>query len=553
METDNTANLPAFAKELRGLIALVAQQPDITLQIGTELNVPWSFNWKENIITANPADLRLRPPDYCRGLSLHEAAHAFMTRLWDIVPQALHEDSAVHQLLNVIEDCRLERWLQIRLPGCVLWVRCYNDLLFGPMLVTSRERLEADPGAAFLIAILCRWWHNRAPEHLPESAQTALDEVWPYIQLAIEATPPAECPDPEKTRVRYANHPVRVCYMGMDHGEQPAPMELEVRMAQHEMWEIVWRKILPVFRRLLHESGSPLGQLAEQMRQLRDFIQKRRCGQPSRQAGRASGQSATAKGGRQKGIFVWNELKQTDYHKALFRHHGAIEQITESLLRHMTAEVKMRYRGHHRSGQRMDIRQAMQYEADPRRHDRLWQRMNQPTRPDPAFVILADASGSMEGERAHATFDALVMLRESCLRLGLPLSILMFSSDTHLVQDWAEPSCASVLPSLCQLRNNPNGGTNLARALVEARDLLEELPQRHRHFWLLSDGEPENLDEARRQLGVLRQHASSITALGLGPDTSSLSKLVPSARINLSPNQLPQITGRIFAQMARAT
>jgi Mg-chelatase subunit ChlD len=145
------------------------------------------------------------------------------------------------------------------------------------------------------------------------------------------------------------------------------------------------------------------------------------------------------------------------------------------------------------------------------------------------------------------------MLRESCLRLGLPLSILMFSSNTHLVQDWADPSCASVLPRLCQLRNNPNGGTNLAGALIEAKDLLEELPQRHRHFWLLSDGEPENLEEAHRQLRVLRQHATSITALGLGPDTSSLSKLVPSARINLSPNQLPQITGRIFAQMARAT
>jgi hypothetical protein len=169
--------------------------------------------------------------------------------------------------------------------------------------------------------------------------------------------------------------------MGMDHGEQPAPMELEVRMAQHEMWEIVWRNILPVFRRLLHETGSPLGQLAEQMKQLRDLIQKRRCGQPSGQAGRASGPSATAKGGRQKGIFLWHESRQTDYHKALFRHHDAIEQITESLLRHMTAEVKMRYRGHHRSGQRLDVRQAMQYEADPRRHDRLWQRINQPTRP----------------------------------------------------------------------------------------------------------------------------------------------------------------------------
>jgi Mg-chelatase subunit ChlD len=551
METDEPDCMAEFAKELGGLISLVAQRPNITLQIGADLHTPWSFNWKEDIVTANAADLRLRSRDYCRGLSVHEAAHAFLTRLWDIVPEALLEDTAVHHLLNVIEDCRLESWLQIRLPGCVPWVHCYNNLLFGEMLASEEEKLKAEPGTAFLIAILCRWWHGRVPEHMPESAQAALNEVWPDIQLAIAAAPPSECPDRETTRLSYGGHQVRVCYMRMDHGEEPAPMELEVRMAQHEMWEIVWRKILPVFRRLLNESGSPLSQLAEQMKQLRDLIQKRRCGQTSRQVGNACGQADSTKGGRQKGVFNWNDPRQSDYHKSLFRHHGAIEQITEALLRHMTAEVKMRCCGHHRSGLRMDIRQAMQYEADPHLHDQLWRRMSQPTRPDPAFVILADASGSMKGARAHATFDALVMLRESCLRLGLPLSILMFNSDTHLVQDWADPSCDSVLPRLCQLRNNPNGGTNLAGALVEAVDLLQELPQRHRHFWLLSDGEPENFEDARRQLGVLRQHSSSITALGLGPDTASLAKLVPSARINLRPSQLPQLAGRVFARMAR--
>jgi len=118
METDNFTNIPEFAKELRRLISLVAQQPNIELQVGVDIQTPWSFNWKEKSITANLADLTLRPPDFCRGLSLHEAAHAFLTRLWDIVPEALLEDTAVHHLLNVIEDCRLESWLQIRLPGC---------------------------------------------------------------------------------------------------------------------------------------------------------------------------------------------------------------------------------------------------------------------------------------------------------------------------------------------------------------------------------------------------------------------------------------------------
>lgn len=559
METDDPANLPAFAKELRRLISLVAQQPDLQLQVGAQLNIPWSFNWKEKVITANLADLRLRPRDYCRGLSLHEAAHAFLTRLWNIVPEALLEDPAVHLLLNAIEDCRLERWLQRRLPGSKPWIQCYNDILFGKLLASTREKLEADPGSAFLIAILCRWWHGRVPQNTPQSSLAALDEAWPHLQLAIEAAPPVECPTPETTRLNYAGHPVRHCYQGLDHGDPPAPMELEVRMAQHEMWEIVWRNILPVFRRLLAETGSPLGQLAEQMRQVRDMLQKRLCsealpqhGRTQRVSGRVRDQASPSRGGRKKGTFLGSNSRHDDYQESLARNHTAIENMTEALLRHLTTEVKMRCRGHHRSGLRLDIRQVMQYEADPRLHDRLWQRINQPTRPDPAFVILADASGSMAGERAHATFDALVMLRESCLRLGLPLSILMFSSDTHPVQDWADPGCEAAVSRLCQLRNNPNGGTNMAGALAEAGGLLEKLPYRHRHFWLLSDGEPDNFEDARRQLGLLRHHATSVTALGLGPETTSLSKLVPSARVNLSPSQLPQLAGRVFARMARA-
>jgi uncharacterized protein with von Willebrand factor type A (vWA) domain len=553
METDEPHSMAEFAKELGGLISLVAQRPNITLQIGADLHTPWSFNWKEDIVTANAADLRLRHRDFCRGLSLHEATHAFLTRLWDIVPPSLLEDSAVHLLLNVIEDCRDESWLQLRLPGCEPWIRCYNNLLFGELLATTREKLEADPGAAFLIGILCRWWHGVVPEHLPESSRAALDEAWPHIQLAIEAAPPAECPDPQKTRREYACHPVKACYMERDHGEEPAPMELEVRMAQHEMWEMVWRKILPIFRRLLDETQSPLGQVAEQLKRIRDRIQKARCSEGAGQGRSARVQAAAAaKGGRQKGGYQWSDGRQGDYHEAVVRHHGAIEQITEAMLRHMTAEVKMRCRGHHCSGQRLDMRQAMQCEADPRRHNRLWQRMSQPTRPDPAFVILADASGSMKGPRAYATFDALVMLRESCLRLNLPLSILMFNSDTHRVQDWENPGCDSVLTRLSQLRNNPNGGTDMAGGLAEAGRLLEALPHQHRHFWLLSDGEPESFPASQHQLGVLRRHASSITALGLGPDTASLSKLVPSARTNLSPSQLPQLAGRVFARIARA-
>jgi uncharacterized protein YegL len=550
---------PEFIKELEGLASLVSQQTELAVVIGSDHDCPWSFNWAQRRITANAADLTLQPRDFSRGLILHEAAHAGLTRLWDIVPAQLLQDMLVHMLLNTIEDCRIERWLQKRLPGSVTWIWLYNNTIFADLLVTARDKLEEDPGGAFLNAILCRWWYGRYPEHLPQATVDALTEAWPHIQLAVEACPPTDCPDPVQTSSRYARHPVQVCYFGMDHGDEPAPMELEIRMAQHEMWDIVWRKILPVFRRLIDQTQSPLGQLAQRLREIRGLIKNIRASKGQEHGSglkalikQPIGQNSTPNSEDRHGYFNFCDKSDRHYHDVLSRHHGSIEMITGELLRHLSAEVNPRYQGSHRSGPRLDVSQAMQYEANPRRHDKIWLRMTHPKKPDPAFVILADASGSMNGERAHATFDVLVMLRESCLRLGLPLSIFMFNSDVHCIQDWTNPTSNQVVPKLCQLRNSPNGGTNMVGGLIEACELLQQLPYHHRHFWLLSDGEPDDPDGARRQLGILKNHVSSITALGLGPDTTSLSKLVPSALTNLSARQLPALAGRFFQRMARA-
>jgi Mg-chelatase subunit ChlD len=545
-----------FVRELGGLGRLLSQQPHLRFKLRPG---PWSFNWKKGVITANPADLVLQPQDFCRGLIAHEACHARLTRIWHMVPPELLCDPAVRLLFNAIEDCRIESWLGKRFPGTAPWIQTYNNTLFAELLEAKAEELEQDPAGAFLTSILCRWWYGRDPLSLPEITRAAFEEAWPHIQLAIEAIPPVHCPDPVETQRRYDAHPVKVCYHAMDYGAEPTPEELAIRMAQHEMCELVWRKILPVFRRLMEQNKSPLGELAKELQALRDWLQRMSyLAQPGYglQAGSGSpnGQGRTgAAGGRgiaSLGVLSGNERH---YHEALARHHGAIESMSDALLRHLTAEVKMRWHGNHRSGHRLDMRRAMQFEADPRQCDSLWQRLVRPTRPDPAFVVLADASGSMEGDRAYATFEALVMLRESCLRTGIPLSILMFNSDVRCVQDWTEPTAGDVMARLCRLRNQPDGGTDMTQALSRANELIQELPHRHRHFWLLSDGEPDDPEGARRELRALQSHTSTITALGLGPETDSLRKLVPSALTNLSTAHLPHLASRLFQHMARVT
>jgi hypothetical protein len=243
--------------ELQSLAAIASALPDIRVTTGSS-GCSWSFNWNTRVITANPADLALRPPDYCRGLILHEAAHGALTRLGDIIPRELHNGSLRH-LLNVVEDCRIENWLQLRFPGCRPWVRLYNDRLLGlPADGLAKARLASDPAGGFLAGLLSQWWKEEPPCDLHRLSLHAIDEVKPHFDLAVAAFPAPSPPDVTRVRPLYQSHPVADCYRSSDRWTSPTAEECVVRMTQHRMWCITWERLLPVFHRLLdHPESEP--------------------------------------------------------------------------------------------------------------------------------------------------------------------------------------------------------------------------------------------------------------------------------------------------------
>jgi Mg-chelatase subunit ChlD len=539
-------------EELRSLAAMAAGEPELEVVLGDEHDCNWSFNWRSRLITANPADILLRSHDFSRGLVLHEAAHARLTRLQDLVPISLMANLAVRNLLNVVEDCRIERWLQWRFPGSKPWIKEYNDELFASILEASAEVQNRDPGGAFLAAILCRWWFGRDPEHLPAASAIALDQAWPHIERAIAAAPPSQCQDLEQTKIYYKAHVVSSCYRATDRTHEPQALEMLARISQYESWEILRDEVLPIFQRLLADTGSPLGRLAELLavrHGMADPVPGTNGNQPIcqvRLSGRNAGLSASRREDRGQG------RDQDAYQQARARRSSAIEEIGECLLRHLVTESRMRNRRGFRQGQQLDMRAAMQFEADPALYDRLWMRRTLPTRPDPFFLVLADASGSMEGDRAHATFDALVILREVCLRLEIPLTIILFHNSAQVLQHWSHPEDRKVVPGLCTFRNNPNGGTNMVAGLKLAERILVQSPHRQRHAWVLSDGQPDDFEQARRMLLRIKRQASSLTALGLGEETAALKKLIPGALVNLKAEALSRVAGSLFARMVQS-
>jgi uncharacterized protein YegL len=535
--------------ELQSLACLVSLRPEVTVHLAEKSSDPWSFNWQSARISVNPADYKLRPPDYCRGLLLHESAHAAITRYNAMIPETLLSDPAVMQLMNVVEDCRIENWLQQRLPGCTPWIALYNNHCFGEILADADHTLRDHAAPAFLLGLLSRWWFGKLPADIHPLGAAAIEEVWPSMHQAVALFPSAYPANVEATRRAYSAHPASVCYalkspQNLSVTTEPDALEMEARMTQYQMWVLVESRILPVFRRLLCASGEE-----DAFARWSQMKIKAHAGREVTSAAEHSDREAGRKGG-------CGERRRFRGHGALYaeavqQQHAAIEQMSQNLLRYLTAEIHLKNVRAQPSGPRLDLKSAMQFAADPRQYIRLWQRQHLPQRPDPHFFLLVDVSISMRGERAASTFIALVTLREVCLRTGIALSIVTFGSNAEVAQGWEDPTAIGIPPRLESVARPRDGGTDLGAGLRLVQQLLAESPYREKMLWVLSDGEPNDAGEAKRQVQQLRTQVSRLIGLGLGPDTKALSDIITGAHTNLKPKHLPKLINDLFQREVR--
>jgi Mg-chelatase subunit ChlD len=542
----NHIRLMSLLAELQSLACLVSLRPEVTVHLAEKSTDAWSFNWLNACIAVNPADYKLRPPDYCRGLLLHESAHAAITRYHAIIPEKLLSDPALMQLMNAVEDCRIENWLQQRLPGCAPWIALYNNHCFGEILADTDHIVRDHAAPAFLLGLLSRWWFGKLPVDIHPLAAAAIEEVWPSMNQAVALFPSAYPADMEATRRTYSAHPASVCYAARDpqnltETAEPDGLEMEARMTQHQMWALVESQILPVFRRLLCASGEE--EAFARWAQMRAEAQAET---EVTLAANSRGRGEKPMGGRSR--FKGHGAL---YAEAVRQQHADIEQTSRNLLRYLTAEIHLKTVRGQPSGPRLDLKSAMQFAADPRQYNRLWQRQHLPQRPDPHFLLLVDVSSSMRGERAASTFLALVTLREVCLRTGIALSIVTFGSTAELAQGWENPTALGIPAQLESVARPRDDGTDLGTGLRLVQKLLAESPFREKMVWVLSDGEPHDAAEAKRLVQQLRSQVSLLIGLGLGPDTEVLGDIIPDAYTNLTPRQLPALIPQLFQWQVR--
>ena len=90
------------------------------------------------------------------------------------------------------------------------------------------------------------------------------------------------------------------------------------------------------------------------------------------------------------------------YRNAVHKYAEQIRSVTDILMQILPNHRGLRHSRGFRFGDRLDLRAAAQFEADPRLHEKLWMQRRRRTLPDPAFLFLLDRSDSMKQESKSA-------------------------------------------------------------------------------------------------------------------------------------------------------
>ena len=537
--------------ELEGLVRIAARRPNLTVREG-DPGCNWSFTWDSDVVTVDPQHLRTLAPDLCRGLALHEASHAAVTVLHRVLPETLLV--RLLPLLNAIEDIRIEVWMRSRFPGAAPWIRAYNDVFFGFNRGSTPPRSRQ---VQFLVGILELWWYGTlAPTTLPD-VRMALDECHDAISAATGCQPPLD--------------------------DDAAG----ILASQRAMWEIVRRRILPTWARLVAlDRREGIGPLAAA--ELQRFAQLNGCGHEAaacrsgpgrrrpgvarsrhgmrcgrgrrhsaerslparlsrRLAAQNRGPAADAGGEQKQEAGAGSEPRDgtppvdgTDHYLAAWQRIGSVaDRLGDELLRLLVPRQRLRWSPGHPWGPRLDLRRAMQFEADPQQYRRLWSRPILPHRRDPAVLLLVDRSSSMrEDDRMSRALEGTVLLAEVCRRIGVPAAVWSFARSAREELAWDAAIDGPARRRLGLLPETCAGNTDMATALALVGRAFAGRPGDPKLLFMISDGCPDHHEATLAAVRSLDEEGVVSVGLGLGPGTAGLARYFPNSVTEIPPERL---------------
>lgn len=595
--------------ELRGLAAGLCLDAGILVEASGDQG--WHYNHERRAIVVPDGDIQSKGAAYCAGVLAHEVGHFFISRYHDM-SHGIEFPSAgiLNHLLNATEDPRVNRWIKARYPGTRRWFEALReDFREPPRDLPDILAFGIESHAEEMLD-----WKPRPPGSLPARVERALGATR-EARIAMSECLPSRLPGSVHLHGRLASQVDEVLRtMPAAHAAGADAGELEVLMFQGRAlalfrdgvapclpallesdllrlgWHLMGRGLLHRVRRLTTNAKGLVPEVRRAMAEVKEppttwvpeprdreglmrllefFINGQFPGAmgsstgscqspgpgPRRRAGAAPGKAGitrVAPMGAPEGQSRGNPCRL------------AVEGVDrlERLVRE--GLNPMRHRRHHgsyASGSRLSMREALRLDAEPERYRRLWQRPVRPTRPDAAFGLLVDLSGSMAGTKIEAAVKGTLLLAETLGRLQVPCLIHGFQDRLVPIAGWQDGFDGGIRDRIgamaLEVENRRPGGNNNAGnnddgpCLQEFAALVGAHPARQKFLAVVSDGEPAGArsspaDLVRAVAKVTGRGDIHLIGLGLGQGTGHVARYYPVAIADVPEKDFPVRIGGLI-------
>jgi Cobalamin biosynthesis protein CobT VWA domain len=595
--------IEATRERLETLAAGLCLDAGVRVEVGSF----WAWQPLKRTIVVSGDDLGGKGPDYCTGVLAHEVGHYWVTR-YHLFHIPFPSQRALAHALNGIEDPRVNTWMRRRYPGTVTWfARLTTEDALRPCRTPMPrfQRFVLESAREELLG----WRAASSVGPLPPAVEVALDETRRARRRYAVLLPPADLDldaGDHSLSARYR----REVRPRLQRASAPVPERWEqvVRFSMLEALTVAEVHILPAAARLLEQdvdrladqlqrhgvaelaqsakefkdgkefdallaetwarSDGPVLPAAEPLRRLalrliEDWLDRQHAppGLPG-SSPLLPPSEGTASERTTRSRTEESEPQTLPYDQTQAQVAGQIDELVRHLEAILRPTRSLRPRSGYPTGQRLDLRRVMAYEADPRRYGEIWMRNNMPKRRDAAFSLLVDLSGSMRGNKIEAAQAGTVLLAETLHRVGLPFAV-------HGFQDVLIPFCRlgdgfgpAARRRLGEMPQEVAGdrpdGNNQTRynddgpcLLAAAEDLLD-WSAAERVLIVISDGHPEGKrstkDDLRRAVEQLTAARRRLTllALGLGSGTDHVRDYYPEGVANIPPERLAAEIGALL-------
>ncbi len=219
-----------------------------------------------------------------------------------------------------------------------------------------------------------------------------------------------------------------------------------------------------------------------------------------------------------------------------------LERVLRDELREQRRAVG---RGYANTGVRADLRRVMAnegpYARDPARWQPAWHQAV-PSRPDAAFCLLIDCSGSMRGPKIVAAVEAGLVFLEAISTVGAPVFVMGFQDVLiPLARVGASPADASAAIAGARLEvlgrrpggHNRPGHNDDGPCILLAVEALNAIPVAQRVLVVLTDGLPHGRRSGPAELSAAvarsRRAGIDIIGVGVGPGATHVRDFYPRA------------------------